>query len=324
METKVEKKIVNLAKKVLFDESEAIKSLINTIDDRFETIIQLILSSNGKLVLTGIGKSAFIGQKIVATLNSTGQKSVFMHATDALHGDLGIIDHEDIILFISKSGNTPEIKVLLPLLKRYGNKIIGMVSNLDSYLAKNVDYVINAHVENEACFLNLAPTSSTTVALALGDAIAICLMEVKNFSKNEFAQYHPGGSLGKKLYLKVLDIYQNNACPIVFEDSTLKDVILEITSKRLGATAVLNTNKELVGIITDGDLRRMLSKTSDFDNLKASEIMGKNPKTINVEEYAVEALLKMQELNITQLLVVNKKNVLGFVHLHDLLKEGLI
>jgi arabinose-5-phosphate isomerase len=324
VETKVEKKIVDLAKKVLFDESEAIKSLINTIDEQFESIIQLILFTNGKLVLTGIGKSALIGQKIVATLNSTGQKSVFMHATDALHGDLGIIDKDDVILFISKSGNTPEIKVLLPLLKRFGNKVIAMVSNLDSYLAKNADFVINAHVENEACSLNLAPTNSTTVALALGDAIAICLMEAKNFSKKDFAQFHPGGSLGKKLYLKVQDIFQNNDCPIVFEDANLKEVILEITSKRLGATAVLNTNKELVGIITDGDLRRMLSKTSDFNNLKAAEIMGKNPKTIHAEEYAVEALLKMQELNITQLVVVNKKNVLGFVHLHDLLKEGLI
>jgi arabinose-5-phosphate isomerase len=324
VETKLEKKILEIAKKVLFDESEAIKSLINTIDESFEVIINRILESKGKLILTGIGKSAIIAQKIVATLNSTGQKAVFMHASDALHGDLGIIDEQDIILFISKSGNTPEIKVLMPLLKRLGNEIIAMVSDLDSFLATNADYLINAHVENEACSLNLAPTNSTTVALALGDAIAISLLEARNFSKGDFAKYHPGGSLGKKLYLKIEDIFINNQVPKVNLNATVNEVILEITSKRLGATAVIDNNEDLKGIITDGDLRRMLNAEQDFKKLKAADIMGHNPKTIEAEEYAVNALIKMQDLNITQLVVIKNKKVLGFVHLHDLLKEGLI
>ncbi|MBP6618908.1 MAG: KpsF/GutQ family sugar-phosphate isomerase [Leadbetterella sp.] len=324
METKIEKKIIEIAKKVLTDESEAIKSLISTIDDKFEQIIYAILGSKGKIVLTGIGKSAIIAQKISATLNSTGQKAVFMHATDAVHGDLGIIDNEDIIIFLSKSGNTPEIKVLMPLLKRLGNKIIAMVSNVDSYLAKNSDFIINAHVESEACPLNLAPTTSTTVALALGDALAVCLLEVREFSKKDFAKYHPGGSLGKKLYLRVLDIYPNNALPIVQDSADIQAVILEMTTKRLGSTAVVNQNEELVGIITDGDLRRMLNSKVDFSTLRAKDIMGKSPKTILPDEFAVNALLKMQDMNITQLVVAEGKKVFGFVHLHDLLKEGLV
>lgn len=324
VETKIEKKIIEIAKKVLTDESEAIKSLINTIDIGFEQIVYAILASKGKVVLTGIGKSAIIAQKITATLNSTGQKAVFMHATDALHGDLGIIDDEDIIIFLSKSGNTPEIKVLMPLLKRLGNKIIALVSNLGSFLAINADFVINAHVESEACPLNLAPTTSTTVALALGDALAISLLEARDFSKNEFAKYHPGGSLGKKLYLRVSDIFPNNALPIVDEHTGIQNVILEMTTKRLGSTAVINKNKELIGIITDGDLRRMLNNKVDFSTLIAKDIMGNSPKTIEPDEFAVNALIKMQDLNITQLVVSDGKNVLGFIHLHDLLKEGLI
>ncbi|HLO43231.1 MAG TPA: KpsF/GutQ family sugar-phosphate isomerase [Leadbetterella sp.] len=324
METKIEKKLIDIAKKVLTDESEAIKSLISTIDINFEHIIYAILASKGKIVLTGIGKSAIIAQKISATLNSTGQKAVFMHATDALHGDLGIIDEEDIIIFLSKSGNTPEIKVLMPLLKRLGNKIVALVSNIESYLAQNADFVINAHVESEACPLNLAPTTSTTVALALGDALAVCLLEARDFSKKEFAKYHPGGSLGKKLYLRVSDIYPNNALPKVTQDADVQTVILEMTTKRLGSTAVVDDKDQLVGIITDGDLRRMLNNKVDFSALKAKEIMGKSPKTILPDEYAVNALLKMQDLNITQLVVSEGNNVLGFVHLHDLLKEGLI
>ena len=324
METKIEKNIIEIAKKVLTDESEAIKSLISTIDIRFEQIIHTILDSRGKIVLTGIGKSAIIAQKISATLNSTGQKAVFMHATDAMHGDLGIIDDDDIIIFLSKSGNTPEIKVLMPLLKRLGNKIVALVSNIESYLAKNSDYVINAHVDAEACPLNLAPTTSTTVALALGDALAVCLLEARDFSKKDFAKHHPGGSLGKKLYLRVSDIYPNNALPIVIESADIQSVILEMTTKRLGSTAVVNHEQELVGIITDGDLRRMLNNKVDFSTLKAIDIMGHSPKTIEPEEYAVNALVKMQDLNITQLVVSEGKNVLGFVHLHDLLKEGLI
>lgn len=324
METKIEKKIIEIAKKVLTDESEAIKSLISTIDDKFEQIIYAILASKGKIVLTGIGKSAIIAQKISATLNSTGQKAVFMHATDAMHGDLGIIDEEDIIIFLSKSGNTPEIKVLMPLLKRLGNKIIALVSNVGSYLAKNSDFIINAHVESEACPLNLAPTTSTTVALALGDALAICLLEARGFSKKDFAKHHPGGSLGKKLYLRVSDIYPNNALPKVLDSSDIHSVILEMTTKRLGSTAVVNHNNDLVGIITDGDLRRMLNNTNDFSSLRAKDIMGISPKIIHPDEFAVNALVKMQDMNITQLVVTEDKKVLGFVHLHDLLKEGLI
>ena len=324
METKIEKKIIEIAKKVLTDESEAIKSLISTIDDKFEQIIYAILASKGKIVLTGIGKSAIIAQKISATLNSTGQKAVFMHATDAMHGDLGIIDKEDIIIFLSKSGNTPEIKVLMPLLKRLGNKIIALVSNVASYLAKNSDFIIDAHVDSEACPLNLAPTTSTTVALALGDALAICLLEARDFSKKDFAKHHPGGSLGKKLYLRVSDIYPNNALPIVLESADIQSVILEMTTKRLGSTAVVNPNNDLVGIITDGDLRRMLNNTNDFSTLRAKDIMGISPKIIHPDEFAVNALVKMQDMNITQLVVSEDKKVLGFVHLHDLLKEGLI
>lgn len=324
METKIEKKIIEIAKKVLTDESEAIKSLISTIDDKFEQIIYAILASKGKIVLTGIGKSAIIAQKISATLNSTGQKAVFMHATDAMHGDLGIIDKEDIIIFLSKSGNTPEIKVLMPLLKRLGNKIIALVSNVASYLAKNSDFIINAHVDSEACPLNLAPTTSTTVALALGDALAICLLEARDFSKKDFAKHHPGGSLGKKLYLRVSDIYPNNALPTVLESADIQSVILEMTTKRLGSTAVVNPNNDLVGIITDGDLRRMLNNTNDFSTLRAKDIMGISPKIIHPDEFAVNALVKMQDMNITQLVVSEDKKVLGFVHLHDLLKEGLI
>jgi arabinose-5-phosphate isomerase len=324
VETKIEKKIIEIAKKVLTDESEAIKSLISTIDDKFEQIIYAILASKGKIVLTGIGKSAIIAQKISATLNSTGQKAVFMHATDAMHGDLGIINEEDIIIFLSKSGNTPEIKVLMPLLKRLGNKIIALVSNVGSYLAKNSDFIINAHVESEACPLNLAPTTSTTVALALGDALAICLLEARGFSKKDFAKHHPGGSLGKKLYLRVSDIYPNNALPKVLDSSDIHSVILEMTTKRLGSTAVVNHNNDLVGIITDGDLRRMLNNTNDFSSLRAKDIMGISPKIIHPDEFAVNALVKMQDMNITQLVVTEDKKVLGFVHLHDLLKEGLI
>jgi arabinose-5-phosphate isomerase len=324
VETKIEKKIIEIAKKVLTDESEAIKSLISTIDDKFEQIIYAILASKGKIVLTGIGKSAIIAQKISATLNSTGQKAVFMHATDAMHGDLGIIDKEDIIIFLSKSGNTPEIKVLMPLLKRLGNKIIALVSNVASYLAKNSDFIINAHVDSEACPLNLAPTTSTTVALALGDALAICLLEARDFSKKDFAKHHPGGSLGKKLYLRVSDIYPNNALPTVLESADIQSVILEMTTKRLGSTAVVNPNNDLVGIITDGDLRRMLNNTNDFSTLRAKDIMGISPKIIHPDEFAVNALVKMQDMNITQLVVSEDKKVLGFVHLHDLLKEGLI
>lgn len=324
METKVEKKIIETAKKVLSDESEAIKSLINTIGKSFANVVQEILEAKGKVVLSGIGKSGIIAQKISATLNSTGQQAVFMHATDAVHGDLGIIDDNDVIIILSKSGNTAELKVLVPLIKRLPNTLVAMVSDLDSYLAKNSDFVLNAHVDQEACPMNLAPTTSTTVSLALGDALAVCLLEARGFTNRDFAKYHPGGSLGKKLYLKVSDIYPNNEVPVVFESATMEEVIMEISSKRLGTTAVINNEKLLAGVITDGDLRRKLREKIDIFALTAKDLMSTSPKTISKNEYAVNALNKMQELSITQLVVEDNGEVLGFVHLHDLLKEGLV
>lgn len=326
MNTKLEKKIQSVAKKVLQDEAEAILSLKSYINEEFEACVEAVLFSKGRLIITGIGKSAIIGQKIVATMNSTGTPAIFMHAADAIHGDLGMIQADDIVLCISKSGDTPEIKVLVPLLKRYRNQLIAMVSNVDSYLAKNADFVLNAHVEREACPLNLAPTTSTTVALALGDALAMCLLEARDFTSRDFAKYHPGGSLGKKLYLKVRDIFPHNEIPKVSEDADIQTVILEMTSKRLGATAVVNKKDELLGIVTDGDLRRMLNRVTDqkgFSTLQAKDIMNATPKVVSPEEYAASALAIMQEKSITQLVVVEDKRLLGFVHLHDLLKEGL-
>ena len=256
-------------------------------------------------------------------MNSTGTPSIFMHAADAIHGDLGMIQKDDIVVCISKSGDTPEIKVLVPLLKRFGNRLIALVSNIDSYLAKNADFILNAHISREACPLNLAPSTSTTAALALGDALAICLLEARDFTSRDFAKYHPGGSLGKKLYLKVKDIYPNNTLPKVYLENSVQEVILEISSKRLGATAVVNEKDEVLGIITDGDLRRMLNEQKDFSSLNASNIMCKNPKTISADEYAANALAMMQEKSITQLIVTDNNKLLGFIHLHDLLKEGL-
>ena len=324
VETKVKKNIIGTAKKVLLDESEAIKSLISTIDDGFEAVVNTILTSGGKVVLSGIGKSAIIAQKITATLNSTGQKAVFMHATDAVHGDLGIIDDRDVILILSKSGNTPELKVLVPLIRRLPNRLISMVSDTDSFLARNSDHVISAYVSQEACPLNLAPTTSTTVSLALGDALAVCLLEARGFNKRDFARYHPGGALGKKLYLKVADLYPANEVPVVREDASMEEVIMEISSKRLGSTAVTDASGRLAGIITDGDLRRKLREGSDIFALKAIDLMSRNPKVIAKDEFAVNALNKMQELSITQLVVEEEGRVLGFVHLHDLLREGLV
>lgn len=321
--TNLDKNIITTAKKVLKQESEAINSLISTIDDSFEQIVEAVLNSSGRLIVSGIGKSAIIAQKIVATLNSTGQPAVFMHAGDAIHGDLGMIRQEDIVLLISKSGNTPEIKVVIPLIKRLGNQLIAMVSDTDSYLATHANFIINAHVDKEACPLNLAPTTSTTVALALGDALAICLLEARQFTTTDFAKFHPGGNLGKRLYLKVSDLYPQHGLPVIQEDASVQQIIVEISSKRLGATAVINQNNELTGIITDGDLRRMLNTYPDFSHLKAVDIMSAGPKTIAPQEYALTALQVMQEKSITQLIVSEQSKVLGFIHLHDLLKEGL-
>ncbi|WP_161888927.1 KpsF/GutQ family sugar-phosphate isomerase [Pontibacter russatus] len=318
-------KITLTAKKVLQLEAEAIARLAEFIDEGFEECVKAILSIKGRVVVTGIGKSANIAQKIVATLNSTGTPALFMHAADAIHGDLGMIQQDDFVICISKSGNTPEIKVLVPLLKRKDSKLAALVSSTDSYLAKCADYVLNAHVEREACPFNLAPTTSTTAALALGDALAICLLEARGFSSDDFAHLHPGGSLGKRLYLKVGDLYTQHEAPHVSENARLKEIIIEISSKRLGATAVLAADtEELVGIITDGDLRRMLNKYDSVEGITATDIMTPAPLTIEASAYAVEALALMQHKSITQLIVTNSGKFGGFVHLHDLLKEGLI
>lgn len=318
------KNIRSIAKDVLKNESTAIENLMQYIDDDFEACVQEIYSANGRVVITGIGKSAIIANKIVATLNSTGTPSLFMHAADAIHGDLGMIQEHDIVICISKSGNTPEIKVLVPLLKRRGSKLVALVSNVNSYLAQQADYVLNATIGEEACPNNLAPTTSTTVHLAMGDALAVCLLELRNFTPADFAKYHPGGALGKQLYLKVSDVYAGNQFPVVKPSATLKEVILEISSKRLGCTAVAEADHVLLGIITDGDLRRMLQKDINIGTVTAAEIMTKSPQQINKDEFAVKALHIMQEKSITQLVVVEGNKVEGFIHLHDLLKEGIV
>ena len=320
----LQKNIKKIAQDVLLNESRAIENLIGYIDGNFEACVREIYSAKGRVVITGIGKSAIIANKIVATLNSTGTPSVFMHAADAIHGDLGMIQRDDIVICISKSGNTPEIKVLVPLLKRRGSKLVALVSNTNSYLSQQADFVINATIAEEACPHNLAPTTSTTVHLALGDALAVCLLELRDFSSQDFAEYHPGGSLGKQLYLKVSDIYLQHKLPAVSADTPLKDVIIEISSKRLGCTSVLDGNKNLLGIITDGDLRRMLQKDTRLDQVTAQDIMSRNPKRIEKDDFAVKALHLMQEANITQLVVMDGDRVAGFIHLHDLLKEGIV
>jgi arabinose-5-phosphate isomerase len=321
---KLENKIQLLAKKVLKQEAEAILNIINLIDNSFEACVEHILTLKGRLVITGIGKSAIVAQKIVATLNSTGTPSLFMHAADAIHGDLGMVQPIDSVLVISKSGDTPELKVLVPLIKRAGQKLICMVSNTNSFLAKQSDFVLSATITAEACPLNLAPTTSTTVSLALGDALAICLLEKRGFSASDFGKYHPGGALGKKLYLKVNDIFPNNSFPVVQNTASIKKVIVEISAKRLGITIVVNEQKNMVGVITDGDIRRMLDKYNDLKSLTANDIMNKSPKTIEFDEYAINALNYMQESNITQLVAIKKGMPVGIVHLHDLLKEGLV
>jgi arabinose-5-phosphate isomerase len=309
----------------LQQEADAISGLIGYIDLTFESCVKAILGIKGRVVVTGIGKSAHIANKIVATLNSTGTPAMFMHAADAIHGDLGMIQHDDFVICISKSGSTPEIKVLVPLLKRKGVQLAALVANTDSYLAEQADFVLNARVEREACPNNLAPTTSTTAALALGDALAICLLESRDFSSADFANLHPGGTLGKRLYLKVDDLYRHNAAPAVRESATLQETIIEISSKRLGATAVLGEGEDrLTGIITDGDLRRMLSNFDSLASVRAADIMTPTPITIDCTEYAVAALALMQQKNITQLIVTRAGAYQGFVHLHDLLKEGLV
>jgi len=315
--------IISTAKETILLESSAIANLANLIDENFENSVKYILNSKGRIVVTGIGKSANIATKIVATFNSTGTPAIFMHAADAIHGDLGTIQNDDIVICISKSGNTPEIKVLVPLIQNYGNKIIAITGNVDSYLGTNADFTLNTFVEKEACPNNLAPTTSTTAQLVMGDALAVCLLKLKGFSSNDFAKYHPGGALGKRLYLRVSDLIANNESPQVNKSSSISEVIIEISEKRLGVTSVID-NGDIVGIITDGDIRRMLRKTSDITSLTASDIMSNNPKTISVDAMAIDALEAMEKNDITQILVTNSDNQYkGVVHLHDLIKEGI-
>lgn len=318
--------IKDVAKKVIADEAKAIQSLVDFIDDDFEKVVNLIYHSKGRVIITGIGKSAIIAQKIVATLNSTGTPSVFMHAADAIHGDLGMICHDDVVICISKSGNTPEIKVLIPLIRNVGNEqIVAMVSNTDSFLAQNAAYVIKAQVEREACPNNLAPTNSTTAQLVMGDALAICLIQCRSFSSRDFAKYHPGGSLGKRLYTRVSDVFDRENTPRVGPEDGIRRVIVEMSSGRLGAVAVTDEQEHLLGIITDGDLRRMLEKYQNVDLLKAKNVMSVAPKTIAEEELAYNAFQKMEQNCITQLIVVGEGNVYrGMVHIHDILREGVV
>ena len=315
--------IHNNAVQVIENEAAAIKNLIPLLDGNFNEVVQLMLQSKGTIVFSGIGKSAIIAQKIAATMNSTGTSSVFMHAADAIHGDLGIIRENDLVVILSKSGETPEIKVLVPLIKLRGNTIIAIVGNRDSYLAKQSDYILDVTVNSEGFPGNLAPTSSTTAQLVMGDALALCLMKCRGFSNTDFAKYHPGGALGKQLYLRVEDLYKNNEKPEVGPDDSLTQVIIEMTKKRLGAAAVTDHGK-LIGIITDGDLRRMLLKHADIEHFKAKEIMTPNPKTIDENDLVADALHKMRNNSITQLPVLHNGTYVGVIHLHDILKEGVL
>jgi arabinose-5-phosphate isomerase len=315
--------IIKTAKQTILTESHAIANLANLIDVDFEEAVKFILNSNGRVIVTGIGKSANIATKIVATFNSTGTPSIFMHAADAIHGDLGNVQKNDVVICISKSGNTPEIKVLIPLIKNYGNKIVAITGNIESYLGEHADFTLNAFVEKEACPNNLAPTTSTTAQLVLGDALAVCLVNSRGFTSKDFAKYHPGGALGKRLYLRVSDLIINNLVPKVTATDSIAKVINEISEKRLGVTAVVDTHK-IVGIITDGDIRRMLADTTNISEYTAKDIMGINPKTIDSEAMAIDALNTMENSSITQILVTNhNKNYIGVVHLHDLIKEGI-
>ena len=314
--------IIALASQIIENEANAIIGLKDRIDEDFQKVVEMTLESRGNLVFSGIGKSAIIAQKIVATMNSTGTTAVFMHAADAIHGDLGIVREEDIVVILSKSGETPEIRVLVPLIKLRGNKIVAMVGNRKSYLAQQADFVLDVSVSDEAIPDSLAPTSSTTAQLVMGDALALILMRCRGFSTDDFAKFHPGGALGKQLYLRVKDLYVNNERPEVGPDDNLTRVIIEMTHKRLGATVVCQGNS-ISGIITDGDLRRMLMNAPDIEHVKASQIMTSNPKTIDEDALVVDALHKMRANSITQLPVVKEGKYMGIIHLHDILKEGI-
>ncbi len=320
---KTQENILALAQKTIIAESEAIANLKNYITEDFYQTVQKIFYSKGRLIVTGIGKSALIAQKLVATFNSTGTASLFLHAAEAIHGDLGMIQKEDVIICISKSGNSPEIKALIPFLTRFGNTLIAITGNMSSFLAKGSHYVLNTTVEKEACPLNLAPTSSTTAQLVMGDALAVCLMEMRDFKAEDFATYHPGGALGKKLLLKVSDMLEHSLKPTVTPDTSVKKVIFEISEKRLGVTAVVE-NEKVIGIITDGDIRRMLNDRDSFVDLTAKDIMTKNPKMIASNIMVAEALNILEDFSITQLIVLENQSYKGVLHLHDILKEGII
>nr|WP_133758776.1 KpsF/GutQ family sugar-phosphate isomerase [Gelidibacter sediminis] len=319
----IKNSILSMAKKTINLESTAISNLANLLNDDFANAVELIYKSKGRVIITGIGKSAIIANKIVATLNSTGTPAVFMHAADAIHGDLGLILQDDVVICISKSGNTPEIKVLVPLIKNAKNKMIAITGNISSFLGQQADYVLNAYVEQEACPNNLAPTTSTTAQLVIGDALAVCLLELRGFSSTDFAKYHPGGALGKRLYMRVSDLSSMNQKPQVEADTNVKQVIVEISEKMLGVTAVVEDGK-IIGIITDGDLRRMLTKSDAFIHLTAKDIMSTNPKRIDDNAMAVDAKDVMESNGISQLLVEHDGKYAGVVHIHDLIKEGII
>lgn len=315
--------IIKTAKEVIELQSKSIANLEKFIDKNFQDVVNLLKNINGHLIVIGIGKSAIIGKKIVATLNSTGTSSIFIHGVEAIHGDLGSIKKDDVILFISKSGNTNELKKIFSVIKVQKNKTITMTANKDSYLAKNSDFFLNTFVQKEACPNNLAPTTSSTAQLVMGDALAICLLKLKGFSKNDFARYHPGGILGKKITLKVSDIYNEKLIPKVNKLDSFQNVIIEISSKRMGAVCVVENNK-ILGIITDGDLRRYLQKNHDISNTVAEKLMTRNPKTIDKNELAFSAFNEMKKYNITQLLVLSNNEYSGIIHLHDILKEEII
>ena len=315
--------ILETAKKTIIEESKAILQLTEYLTEEFAEAVLKIYETKGRLVVTGIGKSAIIAQKIVASLNSTGTPSLFLHAAEAVHGDLGMVQPEDIIICISKSGNSPEIKVLVPLLKRFGNILIGMTSDRNSFLGKESHYIMHAHVDREACPNNLAPTNSTTAQLVLGDALVVALMELRQFKSEDFAIYHPGGALGKKLLLRVADMLDTTHTPQVAPDASIKKVIMEISEKRLGVTAVIDNNK-VIGIITDGDIRRMLNANDTFTHLTAQDIMTKNPKNISSNILVSEALSILENNSITQLMVIDNNEYKGVLHLHDILKEGIV
>lgn len=318
-----ENNILEVAKRTIRIESAAVKNLENSLDSAFAKAVQHIHTAQGRVIITGIGKSAIIAMKIVATMNSTGTPAIFMHAADAIHGDLGIIQKNDVVICISKSGNTPEIKVLVPLIKNFENKLIAITSHRDSFLGKEADFVLHAPIEEEACPNGLAPTTSTTAQLVVGDALAICLLELKGFTDKDFARYHPGGALGKKLYLRVQELIEQNAKPQVSSTSSLREVIVNISENRLGMTVVVD-DSNLIGIITDGDLRRMLSTGKDIDSLTAADIMTTSPKTIAADDMAVQAREVMEEHNVSQLVATDENGYAGVVHIHDLIREGIL